>query len=97
MSHLYQITAAVGTTIIGQDVLFPTSHPKSSSRWSNNPNYGSVSMVPLKIGVLDAFRKNAEQINAEPDIGRDIAQLEYDVKSQREALNRFDSFRALIE
>ncbi len=93
----YAVTASVGGTVIGKDVLFPTSHPKVSVAWSRNPAYAAMTTVPLKTGVLDAFRKNADAINAESDIARQVEELERDLTSQKEALKAFDaSFRTSL-
>ena len=57
MSVSYKITASLGDKLVAEDLLFASSHPNSG--WTKTPQYAPISAVPLKVGVLDQFRRTA--------------------------------------
>lgn len=99
MATSYAVTASIGNQVIARDVLYPTScmQKPSCPAWSRNPAYGVMTMVPLKTGVLDAFRKNADNINTESDVALQISDLEAEMNSQKDALRTIEpSFRQAL-
>ena len=70
MSASYTISAKIGDKLIAEDVLFTSSHPgltTINSGWTKTPAYAPISSVPLKVGLLDQFRK-AAAANSETEI-----------------------------
>ena len=70
MSASYTISAKVGDKLIAEDVLFTSSHPgltTINSGWTKTPAYAPISSVPLKVGLVDQFRK-AAAVNSEAEI-----------------------------
>ena len=72
MSASYSISAKLGDKLIAEDVLFTASHPgltTINSGWTKTPAYAPISAVPLKVGLLDQFRKVAGSNSEEEILG----------------------------
>jgi len=93
-SGSFKVSASIGSHVIAEDVLFTSSHPSLHTfdgSWTKNPNYAPISSVPLKVGVLNQFRRNARAVSGENESLADIQALEGDFKKIKERITNLDA------
>ncbi len=93
MSSNFAISGAIGTHVFAEDVLYTSSHPISNgidTHWAKNPQYASISAVPLKTKVLDQFRRTARAVSGENESLADIEALETLFAEKLLKINKLD-------
>ena len=93
MSGSFKISASIGSTIIAEDILFPSSRPgmnTTDTSWTKNPMYAPISSVPLKAGRLNQFQKNARAVSGENESLADVEALENEYKRTKERISKLE-------
>jgi hypothetical protein len=100
MSGNFKLSASIGSTVIAEDVLFTSLHPglnSANGSWTKNPMYSPISLVPLKVGLLNQFRKNARAVSGENESLADIEVLEDKFKKNKAQISKLQIVSTEIE
>ena len=80
----YKLTASIGSTVVGKDVLFTVSHPSHvKSSMTKNPQYSAISSVPFKdlSGQQSGYRRM--------ELLSEVEKLEMEFLKQKEIVRDF--------
>ncbi len=102
MTTSFVISGSIGTNLFAEDILYTSSHPTTSNtgmdtHWTKNPQYAPISLVPLKAGVLDQFRRTARAVSGENESLADFQSLETELKEFNKQVARLDTVNAEIQ